>query len=69
VLISTKGILSHSIVYIHVSRGGSRDSVDGGLSYGAIFSIIDGTNSKITFACRKKTIYTNFDVLDGHFGK
>ena len=27
-------------------RGGSRDSVDGGggLSYGAIFSIIDGTN-------------------------
>jgi hypothetical protein len=26
------------------ARGGSRDSVDGGLSYGAIFSIIDGTN-------------------------
>jgi hypothetical protein len=27
-----------------ILRGGSRDSVDGGLSYGAIFSIIDGTN-------------------------
>ena len=47
--------LSHYKVYIchqmniftyqhFIFRGGSRDSVDGGLSYGAIFSIIDGTN-------------------------
>ena len=37
---------------IHVSarslRGGSRESFDGrGLSYGAIFSIIDGTNCRL----------------------
>jgi hypothetical protein len=32
-------------IYTSYNRGGSRDSVDrGGLSCGAIFSIIDGTN-------------------------
>jgi hypothetical protein len=48
-------------------RGGSRDSVDGGggLSYGAIFSIIDGTNCspKAVLACRSvNLVFISFSV-------
>ena len=45
-------------------RGGSRDSVDGGLSYGAIFSI-DGTNCspKAVLACRSvNLVFISFSV-------
>ena len=60
---------SQSYIYIHTYdvRGGSRDSVDGGwgLSYGAIFSIIDGTNcsSKAVLACRSvNLVFISFSV-------
>jgi hypothetical protein len=47
-------------------RGGSRDSVDGGgLSYGAIFSIIDGTNCspKAVLVCRSvNLVFISFSV-------
>ena len=50
-------------------RGGSRDSVvGGGLSYGAIFSIIDGTNCspKAVLACRSvNLVFISF--RDGPF--
>ena len=52
-----------------IFRGGSRDSVDGegggGLSYGAIFSIIDGTNCspKAVLACRSvNLVFISFSV-------
>jgi hypothetical protein len=47
------------------ARGGSRDSVDGGLSYGAIFSIIDGTNCspRAVLACRSvNLVFISFSV-------
>ena len=49
-------------------RGGSRDSVDGGgggLSNGAIFSMIDGTNCspKAVLACRSvNLVFISFSV-------
>ena len=51
-----------------IIRGGSRDSVDGGeggLSYGAIFSIIDVTNysPKAVLACRSiNLVFISFSV-------
>jgi hypothetical protein len=46
-------------------RGGSRDSIDGGLRYGAIFSIIDGTNCspKAVLAWRSvNLVFISFSV-------
>ena len=56
----------HGHVY-KMLRGGSRDSVDegGGLSYGAIFSIIDGTNCspKAVLACGSvNLVFISFSV-------
>jgi hypothetical protein len=50
-----------------ICRGGSRDSFDGegGLSYGAIFSIIDGSNCspKEVLACRSvNLVFISFSV-------
>ena len=55
------------VPYVYTDRGGSRDSVDGGggLSYGAIFSIIDGTNCspKAVLACRSvNLVFFSFSV-------
>jgi hypothetical protein len=47
------------------TRGGSRDSVDGGLSYGVLFSIIDGINCspKAVLACRSvNLVFVSFSV-------
>ena len=50
-----------------IYRGRSRNSVDGGgggLSYGAIFSIIDGTNCspKAVLACMSVNLFVSFSV-------
>ena len=53
---------------VYTDRGGSRDSVEGGeggLGYGAIFSIIDGTNCspKAVLACRSvNLVFISFSV-------
>ena len=55
-------MIKYNVLY---NRGGSRDSVDGGLSYGAIFSIIDGTNCspKAVLACRSvNLVFISFSV-------
>ena len=55
-------MIKYNVLY---NRGGSRDSVDGGLSYRAIFSIIDGTNCspKVVLACRSvNLVFISFSV-------
>ena len=53
------------LFFLLSNSGGSRDSVDGGLSYGAIFSIIDGTNCcpKVVLACRSvDLVFISFSI-------
>ena len=48
-----------------IIRGGSKDSLDGGLSYEAIFSIIDGINCnpKAVLACRSgNLVFISFSI-------
>jgi len=49
-----------------LQAGADPDSFDGGLSYGAIFSIIDGTNCspKVVLVCRSvNLVFISFSVL------
>ena len=64
--ITTK-VVSLNPAHGNVYKGRSRDSVDlGGLSYGAIFSIIDGTkcSPKAVLVCKSvNLVFISFSVL------